>query len=558
MTTGHGILRKMLLSMNYKVLARKYRPQNFNELIGQETLVQTFKNALNQGRLAHSYLLTGIRGVGKTTTARIIAKAFNCEGNENTNPTFNICNTCKPCISITNGNCIDVLEVDAASKTGVDNIRDIIDSVMYLPNETRFKIYIIDEVHMLSPQAFNALLKTLEEPPDSSKFIFATTEIRKIPATIISRCQRFDLKRIEKKEQTTHLKNICDKEKISIDTSSLNQIAISSEGSIRDSLSILDQASALMDNKVESKKLKQMLGLQGYEKYYDLLEFCLSSNANLACEMFDDFIKSGVPPIQIASNLMEICTKSSRFCIKQIVPDELEGSEENLKKISFYGLTHLIRAWQVLIKGFEEIKNSHNEIDAGSMLIIKLCYSSKLPMPEELIKKLNSFNSKSKIIKNSQNIDFDEKKNNNNTHAKLNDTIPIEKEIIENLEKKIPNNLEEMLQLLIQSKEGLLHAQVINNVYIDSFKPGEIKLELKENCEKSLIINLSKTLKKITEIKWNIVETNSKLKQTVVDKNQNIFSEKKAEAMKDPLIQEVFEHFPNSEIIKMDKKGNNE
>ena len=195
--------------MNYKVLARKYRPQNFQELIGQDILVNTLKNALNDGRLAHAFLLTGIRGIGKTTTARIIAKAFNCEGNNNNKPTFEICNNCGPCKAITKGNSLDVIEIDAASKTGVDNIREIIESVMYSTNEMRFKIYIIDEVHMLSTAAFNALLKTLEEPPNNTKFIFATTETKKIPATIISRCQRFDLKRIDDEVLINHLRSIC-------------------------------------------------------------------------------------------------------------------------------------------------------------------------------------------------------------------------------------------------------------------------------------------------------------------------------------------------------------
>ena len=239
--------------MNYKVLARKYRPQNFQELIGQDILVNTLKNALNDGRLAHAFLLTGIRGIGKTTTARIIAKAFNCEGNNNNKPTFEICNNCGPCNAITKGNSLDVIEIDAASKTGVDNIREIIESVMYSTNEMRFKIYIIDEVHMLSTAAFNALLKTLEEPPNNTKFIFATTETKKIPATIISRCQRFDLKRIDHEVLINHLKSVCVKEGITIDDESLKQISSSSEGSMRDALSILDQVAALSNNQIDFK-----------------------------------------------------------------------------------------------------------------------------------------------------------------------------------------------------------------------------------------------------------------------------------------------------------------
>jgi DNA polymerase-3 subunit gamma/tau len=254
---------------NYRVLARKYRPNNFNELIGQDSLVKTFKNALNNGRLAHAFLLTGIRGVGKTTTARIIAKALNCvdDGNKN-EPSFDICDKCSPCISINKGNFLDVIEVDAASRTGVDGIREIIDSVMYSPNNARFKVYIIDEVHMLSNAAFNALLKTLEEPPQNVKFIFATTEIKKIPATIISRCQRFDLQRVDLNTLTSHLIKICETENIKYEKDAITQICKASEGSVRDALSLLDQAASLCDDDIKNETVLDMLGLNGYEKKY--------------------------------------------------------------------------------------------------------------------------------------------------------------------------------------------------------------------------------------------------------------------------------------------------
>ncbi len=526
--------------MNYKVLARKYRPQTFDELVGQETLVETFKNAINHGRLAHAFLLTGIRGVGKTTTARIIAKAFNCEGNNNNQPTFDICNQCKPCKSITNGNCLDVLEVDAASKTGVDNIREIIDSVMYSPNESRFKIYIIDEVHMLSTQAFNALLKTLEEPPNNSKFVFATTEIRKIPATIISRCQRFDLKRIEQDIQINHLKQISIKEKILIDEKSLIQISESSQGSMRDALSILDQAAALMNNNINIEKLKEMLGLQDYEAFYKLLNLCLKSDSLTACKCYDNFIAIGISPIQIVVNLLEICSKSSRYTIDETKSSYEDEIHNQLIEISRFGLTHLIRAWQVLVRGYEETKNSANQTETGLMVIIKLCYSSNLPMPEELIKKLN--NNKITSTKNvepnklSQKTSSDEingEKNNKNNN---------------DYETKIPTNIDEMLSLLIEHKEGFLHAQIINNLYINEFKPGEIKLELGENSDKDIISNLSKRLENITKIKWEIIEEKSENKVTIINKKQREVESKKLEILKEPIVEEILNEFPKSEI----------
>ena len=522
--------------MNYKVLARKYRPQTFDELVGQETLVETFKNAINHGRLAHAFLLTGIRGVGKTTTARIIAKAFNCEGNNKSQPTYDICNQCKPCKSITNGNCLDVLEVDAASKTGVDNIREIIDSVMYSPNESRFKIYIIDEVHMLSTQAFNALLKTLEEPPNNSKFIFATTEIRKIPATIISRCQRFDLKRIEQNIQINHLKQISKHEKIIIDEKSLIQISESSEGSMRDALSILDQAAALMNNNINIYKLKEMLGVQDYDEFYKLLNLCLKSDSLNACKYYDDFIASGISPIQIIINLLEICSKSSRYTIDETKRSYEDDINKQVIEIAKFGLTHLIRAWQVLVRGYEETKNSANQTESGLMVIIKLCYSSKLPMPEELISKLNS--NKITSLENVEQNKF----TGNNTSDKIN--------IEQNNENqtKIPNDIDEMLSLLIEHKEAFLHAQIINNLYINEFKPGEIKLELNKNSDKDLILNLSKKLEDITKIKWNIIQNKSENKVTIVNKKEKEVESKKLEILKEPIVEEILNEFPKSEI----------
>ena len=542
--------------MNYKVLARKYRPQNFQEIVGQETLVETFKNAIQHGRLAHSFLLTGIRGVGKTTTARIIAKSFNCEGNQNKSPTFNICNKCKPCETITNGNCLDVLEIDAASKTGVDNIREVIDSVMYAPNETRFKIYIIDEVHMLSVQAFNALLKTLEEPPNSCKFIFATTEIRKIPATIISRCQRFDLKRIDTTQQIKHLKQIAEIEKIQIDELSLNQIADSSEGSMRDALSILDQAAALMNNDIKIDTLKEMLGLKGYNEYYKLLNLCLQSDSISALRKYDDFIKLGVPPVQIISNIMEVCTESSRYTISEFRDEPQENKNADMLEISDHGISHLIRCWQILVRGFEETKNSSNQIDCASMVILKLCYSSKLPMPEEIIKKLNSNSYSEKNNKDiSSEKDFHLKKNQENNDTPSLENIKTENNPINNeSEKKLPETLNELLDLLIANKEAFLHAQIINNVYIEEFKPGEIKLELNDNCDDKFKHNLSSVLEKITKRKWNIVETKSKTKETISEKEENAFERKKTQILEEPLLKEILNEFPDAEINNIEEK----
>ena len=542
--------------MNYKVLARKYRPQNFQELIGQDILVNTLKNALNDGRLAHAFLLTGIRGIGKTTTARIIAKAFNCEGNNNNKPTFEICNNCGPCNAITKGNSLDVIEIDAASKTGVDNIREIIESVMYSTNEMRFKIYIIDEVHMLSTAAFNALLKTLEEPPNNTKFIFATTETKKIPATIISRCQRFDLKRIDDEVLINHLKSICVKEDITIDDESLKQISSSSEGSMRDALSILDQVAALSNNQIQITELRQLLGIRSKLDFIKLYKFCLDAKASEALNYYYQLIQDSTDPSDILNSLISICSDACKFVVNNNLLDE---HVNEFKKISEHGITKLLRSWQVLIKGLDETKSGTNQIEIVSIIIVKLCYTSSTPMPEELIKKLdkkisnNSTNQAStKTIENKnidQKITTSEPLESDKTYQPIKNENTVDSEHKTNIENKISlNNFEELLTFLIENREALLHAQLVNNVVIDSFESGKISMKISENCSFDVVKHLSKFLQDKTGIKWVIDEvqkTDNKTHEEIKDIN---FEKKKKEIESDPIIHEVKQLFPNAEI----------
>ena len=542
--------------MNYKVLARKYRPQNFQELIGQDILVNTLKNALNDGRLAHAFLLTGIRGIGKTTTARIIAKAFNCEGNNNNKPTFEICNNCGPCNAITKGNSLDVIEIDAASKTGVDNIREIIESVMYSTNEMRFKIYIIDEVHMLSTAAFNALLKTLEEPPNNTKFIFATTETKKIPATIISRCQRFDLKRIDDEVLINHLKSICVKEDITIDDESLKQISSSSEGSMRDALSILDQVAALSNNQIQITELRQLLGIRSKLDFIKLYKFCLDAKASEALDYYYQLIHDSTDPSDILNSLISICSDACKFAVNNNLLDE---HVDEFKKISEHGITKLLRSWQVLIKGLDETKSGTNQIEIVSIIIVKLCYTSSTPMPEELIKKLdkkisnNSTNQTStKTIENKnidQKITTSEPLESDKTYQPIKNENTVDSEHKTNIENKISlNNFEELLTFLIENREALLHAQLVNNVVIDSFESGKISMKISENCSFDVVKHLSKFLQDKTGIKWVIDEvqkTDNKTHEEIKDIN---FEKKKKEIESDPIIHEVKQLFPNAEI----------
>ena len=542
--------------MNYKVLARKYRPQNFQELIGQDILVNTLKNALNDGRLAHAFLLTGIRGIGKTTTARIISKAFNCEGNNNNKPTFEICNNCGPCNAITKGNSLDVIEIDAASKTGVDNIREIIESVMYSTNEMRFKIYIIDEVHMLSTAAFNALLKTLEEPPNNTKFIFATTETKKIPATIISRCQRFDLKRIDDEVLINHLKSICVKEDISVDDEALKQISSSSEGSMRDALSILDQAAALSNNQIQITELRQLLGIRSKLDFIKLYKFCLDAKASEALDYYYQLIHDSTDPSDILNSLISICSDACKFSVNNNLLDE---HIDEFKKISEHGITKLLRSWQVLIKGLDETKSGTNQIEIVSIIIVKLCYTSSTPMPEELIKKLdkkisnNSTNQAStKTIENKnidQKITTSEILESNEKYQPRKNENKVDSKNDRNIENKISlNNFEELLTFLIENREALLHAQLVNNVVIDRFESGKISMKISENCSFDVVKHLSKFLQDKTGIKWVIEEvqkTDNKTHEEIKDIN---FEKKKKEIESDPVIREVKQLFPNAEI----------
>jgi DNA polymerase-3 subunit gamma/tau len=366
--------------MSYLVLARKYRPQNFDELVGQEVLVTTLSNAIKNNRLHHAYILTGIRGVGKTTTARIIAKTINCENATNAKA----CGECENCRLISASKHQDVIEIDAASRTGVDDIREIIDSIAYAPVSARHKIYIIDEVHMLSNSAFNALLKTLEEPPAHVKFIFATTEIRKVPVTILSRCQRFDLRRLDENEIATHLKNILEKENLSAQDLALTMIAKASEGSVRDSLSLLDQALANNNHQqnLSSELIEKMLGLNDKTKVLDLLGSLLSGNFAQSSQLFDQFYSYSSDVSQLLSDLLTTTHKitSTKLIEGYKLTDYSQFQQEKIREIAQkIPLSSLVRIWQMLTKGVSEINFSSSPKMAFEMLMVRICHLAALP-----------------------------------------------------------------------------------------------------------------------------------------------------------------------------------
>ncbi len=372
------------------VLARKYRPQVFADLIGQEALVQTITNAIEHNRLAHAYMLTGIRGIGKTSSARIIAKGLNCVGSDgNGGMTPNPCGVCKHCREIAADSHIDVIEIDAASNTGVDNVREIIEGAKYNPVSARFKIYIIDEVHMLSKAAFNALLKTLEEPPERIKFIFATTEIRKVPVTILSRCQRFDLKRLDEEVLTNHLQHIVEMEKVTAEREALQLIARAGDGSVRDSLSLLDQAITQFDLNIQSDDVRQMLGLADRTELFDLYETLMNGQIADALARLDVQYKSGADPLVVTQDLLELTHWLTRIKILPELADDMtipEAERVRGKKMAqTLSMGMLTSVWQLLLKGLSEVKTADNPLIALEMVLIRLAYLSELPSPAQII-----------------------------------------------------------------------------------------------------------------------------------------------------------------------------
>jgi len=387
------------MTQEYRVLARKYRPQTFDDLVGQEVLVRTLSNAIKSGRLAHAYLLTGIRGIGKTTTARIIAKALNCIGEDGKGEaTTSPCGVCPNCLQISEDRHPDVMEMDAASRTGVGDIRDLIETVHYAPTQARYKIYIIDEVHMLSTSAFNALLKTLEEPPPHVKFVFATTETRKIPVTILSRCQRFDLKRLDVDMLAEHLNNVCKKEDVSAEEEGLRLIAMSAEGSVRDGLSLIDRAISHSYDEggkaipVTTDAIRGMLGLADKTKVFEMMEAMFEGKVPEALEALAYQYNNGSDVILLLQDMMAITHLITRLKLDpkdDLGPSYSQTEREYAKTLSEkLSVPNLTRAWQMLLKGLDEAKRAPDPLMAAEMVMIRLCHASDLPSPEHLIKQI--------------------------------------------------------------------------------------------------------------------------------------------------------------------------
>lgn len=384
------------MTENYQVLAIKYRPQKFSDVIGQDVLVRTLTNAIEKNKIHHAFILNGIRGVGKTTTARLIAKSLNCVGG-NGKETAEPCLECSHCKAIAKGEDPDVIEFDAASHTGVNDIRDIIEKINYAPVSSRYKIYIIDEVHMLSNSAFNALLKTLEEPPEHVKFIFATTEIRKVPITILSRCIRFDLNRINPDVLANYLINIAKKEDYDLDKVGASLIANASEGSVRDSLSLLDRVISFnnFSKDITEEVVVNVLGMSGLEKTYELYGFLLKGDVDNVLKTFDFIYNSIVDMTLFLNDLLDITHKllmrNNSIFMENLLTSQKKWIEDNYNLVK---MSELFRIWQFIMKAIAEIKSVNNQKNFMEVLLLKICYGTSIPEIGDLIKKLqNNFNS---------------------------------------------------------------------------------------------------------------------------------------------------------------------
>ena len=530
------------LNKPYRVLARKYRPQNFSDLLGQETMVDILSNAFRSGRLAHAYMLTGVRGIGKTTTARLLARALNYSTDEINQPTINISKYGKHCEEIMESRHIDVLEMDAASRTGIADIREIIDTVSYSTTSARYKIYIIDEVHMLSKSAFNGLLKTLEEPPAHVKFIFATTEVQKIPLTILSRCQRFDLKQLNEENMMQLLSRVCNSEKVNIKSSILSIIGRAAAGSARDALSILDQTITLSeyDSSIDEKSIRKMLGLSDNSIIIDLFECIVSGNIQEALDVIKLQTDRGGDPLNIITSLGEIIHESTLLKVVKEKKDNLVLGPENYTRLTALqeklDIKKLSRFWQMTLKASEEIKNSFNPYSALEMVVIRMAYVSDLPSPEEIINSLETDD----IIKKKK-LNDGLSKNNNFIRGKN------EKEKITKI-----SSFEKIIDIASLNKNLILKKFLQEDVRLVSFENGHIDINVNEGNEE-IIKDLIAKLYEWTEQRW-IINVSTKIgEDTILEKQKQKQDDIIDELSNTDDMKKVFEVFPETEITSVSK-----
>ncbi len=554
----------------YQVLARKYRPTTFAALIGQDALVRTLTNAITSGRLAHGYMLTGVRGVGKTTTARLIARGLNCVGADGKGgPTPEPCGVCSNCTAIAQDRHQDVLEMDAASRTGIDDIRELLDGVRYRPVSARYKIYIIDEVHMLSDKAFNALLKTLEEPPEHVKFIFATTEIRKVPVTVLSRCQRFDLRRIDSAKLQALFGEIAKQEKADVEDGALALIARAADGSARDGLSILDQAISQSsgsgaDRRVTELTVRDMLGLADRALVFDLLSAVLSGDVKAALELLADQYAAGASPVVIIQDLLELVHWLTRL---KVAPDgaadpalaetERTRGVDMAAKLPMPALT---RTWQMLLKGLGETRMAPMPMQAAEMIIVRMAYAADLPSPADAIKSLQSGTGQNAAGQNSSGPrqsgqtaapgsssgsspsgrEVPASPGSNGSGATAH-AMAVEPAPPVQSKMPMPTSFAEVVVLFAQRREAKLATLLKRNVRLVRFSVGLIEFNPERGAPSDLAGQVGKFLTEWTGQRWVVSVVNAPGEATLHDQEL-------AQAKSDPLVKSILDAFPGATI----------
>jgi DNA polymerase-3 subunit gamma/tau len=557
----------------YRVLARKYRPAGFEDLIGQEAVVRTVSNAFETGRIPQAWILTGVRGVGKTTTARILARALNYELPDGSvkGPTIHMPKLGVHCQAIMESRHMDVLEMDAASHTGVDDVRQINDSVRYAPASARYKVYIIDEVHMLSTAAFNAFLKTLEEPPEHAKFVFATTEIRKVPVTVLSRCQRFDLRRVEADVLMAHLSNIAAKEGVEIEPEALGIIARAAEGSVRDSLSLLDQAIAHAAGPVRADAVRQMLGLADRTRVIDLFESLVRGDIASAFEEFREQYDTGADPVVVLSDLAEFVNFVTRVKIVPATADNVAfGETERLRARDFaakISMRVLSRMWQMLLKGTAEVQNATRPAAAAEMVLVRIAYVADLPTPDDAIRMIEQNGGASQAVTSSAAP--------RPAPAAPTSALPVspvrsapaaprasaEPSVRPQMSAPSPDvqstparriaSFPELVALAGEKRDLLTKGALEADVRLVRIEDGRLELALERSAARTLINDLSRKLEQWTGRRWTVIVSNEAGHPTLRAQNEAAKNERDRAAESDPRVKEVLARFPGAKVVEV-------
>lgn len=562
----------------YRVLARKYRPSSFDDLIGQEAVVRTVSNAFETGRIPQAWILTGVRGVGKTTTARILARALNYEMPDGSvkGPTIHMPTLGVHCQAIMESRHMDVLEMDAASHTGVDDVRQINDSVRYAPASARYKVYIIDEVHMLSTAAFNAFLKTLEEPPEHAKFVFATTEIRKVPVTVLSRCQRFDLRRVEADVLMKHLANIAAKENVEIEPEALGIIARAAEGSVRDSLSLLDQAIAHAAGTVKADAVRQMLGLADRTRVIDLFDSLARGDIASAFKEFRDQYDVGADPIVVLSDLAEFVNFVTRVKIVPATADNVAyGETERVRARDFaskISMRVLSRMWQMLLKGITEVQAATRPAAAAEMVLVRIAYVADLPTPDEAIKMLEQNGGGSPVVSGGSAA------RSSAPAAPMASASPVASAQPVRMPTSSPTafgggarpqmaapapdpqavapqlritSFTQLVALAGQKRDLMTKGALEGDMRLVRLEEGRLEVALEPNASKSMISELARKFELWTGRRWTIVVSNEQGQATLRSVNQAAKQEHARSAEADPRVQEVLSRFPGAKVVEV-------